>query len=190
MDNYQYLIREFPDFPQKGILFYDINPLLSNWKALNATSFSLAEKIVDIMPFATKTLSIEARGFIIGGILSTILETGFVPIRKKGKLPTYDSLRSIEYQLEYGTDSLSMDISLINYHDKIIVFDDVLATGGTAEATYKLLENEMKNGNLAPLNKNNICFAFLLEIEKLKGRTYLSQQTGISENNIISLIMK
>ena len=103
---------------------------------------------------------------------------------QKRKTTHHDSLRSIEYQLEYGTDSLSMDISLINYHDKIIVFDDVLATGGTAEATYKLLENEMKNGNLAPLNKNNICFAFLLEIEKLKGRTYLSQQTGISETTL------
>ncbi len=186
MENYHYLIREFIDFPQKGILFYDINPLLSNWKALNATSFTLAENISAIMPFATKVLSIEARGFIIGGILANILEAGFVPIRKKGKLPPYDSLVYSQYQLEYGSDTLSADLSLINYHDKIIIFDDVLATGGTAEATYKLLENE----KLAPLNQHNICFAFLLEIEKLEGRKYLSQQTGISDSNIISLIKK
>lgn len=190
MDNFQHLIRELPDFPQKGILFYDINPLLSNWKSLNAISFSLAEKIAAIVPYATKVLSIEARGFIIGGILSNVLEAGFVPIRKKGKLPPYDTLRNIEYQLEYGTDSLSIDVSLINYHDNIVIFDDVLATGGTAEATYKLLKNEINNGKLAAFNKHNICFAFLLEIEKLKGRAYLSRQTGIPENNIISLIVK
>ena len=188
MEEFKNLIRQLPDFPQKGILFQDINPLLSNWKTLHAASAELSNRISEVMPYATKLLAIEARGFIMGGVLATMLETGFVPVRKKGKLPSYDSLRTIEYQLEYGTDSLSMDISLINYHDKIVIFDDVLATGGTAEATYKLLQNEIAKGILAPMEKHNICFAFTLDIEALKGKQYLSKQTGIPQDQIISLI--
>lgn len=186
--DYDSLIRKLPDFPQKGVVFQDINPLLVNWKALQSASNDLAMDIDIIMPYSTKLIAIEARGFIMGGIVATLLNAGFIPIRKKGKLPNYDSLRSIEYQLEYGTDELVIDMSLLNYHDKIVVFDDVLATGGTAEAAYKLLEKEAEKGSFAPLNPENICFAFLLEIDSLKGREYLSEQTKIPSENIISLI--
>jgi adenine phosphoribosyltransferase len=88
------------------------------------------------MPFVSKVLAVEARGFIMGGILANLLEAGFVPVRKKGKLPVYTHTH-YRYQLEYGTDSLCLDMSLVNYNDKIVIFDDVLATGGTAEATFK-----------------------------------------------------
>lgn len=188
MEDYKNLIRQLQDFPKKGILFQDINPLLANWKSLHSASTELATQLSEIMPFVSKVLAIEARGFILGGILASMLEAGFVPIRKKGKLPTYDSLRSIEYQLEYGTDTLCMDMSLLNYNDKIVIFDDVLATGGTAEAAFKILEQESTCAQLAPLNKHNVCFAFMLEIDFLKGREYLSKQTGIPDENIISLI--
>ena len=188
MDDFSSLIRTLPDFPRKGILFQDINPLLANAKALQSASVDLAEQIADVMPYATQLLAIEARGFILGGVLASLLQTGFVPIRKKGKLPAYVSIRTMDYQLEYGTDSLCVDMSLLHYHDKIIIFDDVLATGGTAEATYKLLQCEADMGNFAPLNQHNICFAFLLEIDFLKGREYLTQQTGIPDASIVSLI--
>ncbi|MDD3281629.1 MAG: adenine phosphoribosyltransferase [Bacteroidales bacterium] len=188
MEEYKKLIRQLQDFPKKGILFQDINPLLANWKTLHAASADLATQVSEVIPFVSKVLAIEARGFILGGVLASMLEAGMVPVRKKGKLPTYDSLRTVDYQLEYGTDSLSVDVSLLNYHDRILIFDDVLATGGTAEATFKLLEQESKNDQFAPLSQHNVCFAFMLEIEALKGRKYLSKQTGIPEENIISLI--
>jgi adenine phosphoribosyltransferase len=188
MENYKSLIRQLPDFPRKGILFQDINPLLANWKALQTAGDDLVMEINERMPDVTKLLAIESRGFIMGGILATLLQTGFVPIRKKGKLPSYNSIRTIDYQLEYGTDSLCIDFSLVNYHDKIVIFDDVLATGGTAEATFKLLQQEADKGNFAACNQRNICFAFMLEIDFLKGREYLTKQTGIPDEKIISLV--
>ena len=188
MEEFKNLIRQLPDFPKKGILFQDINPLLSNWKALQSASTEMSNQILEVMPFVSKVLAIEARGFIMGGILAHLLEAGFVPVRKKGKLPTYDSLRTIDYQLEYGTDSLCLDMSLVNYNDKIVIFDDVLATGGTAEAVFNLLLQEIKQGKLAPIEKNNICFAFMLDIEILKGKQHLHKQTGIPQENIISLM--
>ncbi|OQA84948.1 MAG: Adenine phosphoribosyltransferase [Bacteroidetes bacterium ADurb.Bin234] len=188
MEEYKNLIRQLQDFPKKGILFQDINPLLSNWKALQSASTELSDRVSDIMPFVSKVLAVEARGFIMGGILATLMEAGFVPIRKKGKLPAYETLRTIDYQLEYGTDSLCLDMSLVNYNDKIVIFDDVLATGGTAEAVYNLLLQEMKQGKLAPIEKNNICFAFMLDIEFLKGKQYLLEHTGLPKENIISLM--
>lgn len=188
METYKNLIRQLQDFPKKGILFQDINPLLSNWKALQGASNELTDRILDVMPFVSKVLAIEARGFIMGGILATLMEAGFVPVRKKGKLPPYETLRTIDYQLEYGTDSLCLDMSLVNYNDKIVIFDDVLATGGTAEAVFNLLMQEIKHGKLAPIEKNNICFAFMLDIEFLKGKQYLHEHTGLPTENIISLM--
>ncbi|MDR1182336.1 MAG: adenine phosphoribosyltransferase [Bacteroidales bacterium] len=188
MNNYKNLIRQYNNFPKQGVLFHDINPLLANWKALREASNDLAVKIQEIMPFATKVLCVEARGFILGGILSSLLNAGCVPVRKKGKLPPYKSTESIDYKLEYGVNSISLDFSLLEYHDKIVIFDDVLATGGTAEAVYLMLLNESEKGNIAPFDKENICFAFLLEIEHLKGREKLYDSTSIAEKNIISLI--
>ena len=186
--NYKNLIRQFSDFPKEGVLFQDINPLLSNWKALQAASEDIAEAIQNMMLFPTKILCIEARGFLLGGIVATLLNAGCVPIRKKGKLPPYNSLIDIDYDLEYGQNSISMDASLIEYNDKIVIFDDVLATGGTAEAVYRMLEQEVEKGNLAPFEKENVCFAFLLEIDGLEGKKKLYKNTQIPKENIFSLI--
>ena len=188
MNNYKNLIRQYADFPKQGVVFQDINPLLSNWKALQESCEDLAIEIQEVMPFVTKVLCIEARGFLIGGIVAALLDAGCVPVRKKGKLPPYESVKSIDYQLEYGVNSIALDMSLIEYNDKIVILDDVLATGGTAEAAYLLLKQEVEKGNFAPFETENVCFAFLLEIESLKGKEKLSQSTQIPEENIISLI--
>jgi len=188
MNNYKELIRQYADFPKRGVVFQDINPLLSNWKALQESCEDLAVEVQEIMPFSTKILCIEARGFIIGGILATLLDAGCVPVRKKGKLPPYKSVKTIDYDLEYGTNSLALDTSLLEYNDKMVILDDVLATGGTAEAVYLLLKKEVEKGNLAPFETKNLCFAFLLEIDFLNGRERLHQSTHIPKGNIVSLI--
>jgi adenine phosphoribosyltransferase len=188
MNHYKNLIRQYANFPKQGVIFQDINPLLANWKALQKSCEDLAIKIQEIMPFTTKILCIEARGFIIGGILATLLNAGCVPVRKKGKLPPYESIKNIDYELEYGINSIEIDMSLLEYNDKIVILDDVLATGGTAEAAYLLLKKEIEKGNITPFEKENVCFAFLLEIEFLKGKEKLYQSTQIPKENIISLI--
>jgi adenine phosphoribosyltransferase len=188
MNNYKNLIRQYNNFPKEGILFHDINPLLSNWKALQNASNDLSTEIQRVMPFVTKVLCVEARGFILGGILASLLNAGCVPVRKKGKLPPYESTANIDYALEYGTNSISIDFSLLEYHDKIVIVDDVLATGGTAEAVYLMLAKEVEKGNMDPFEKENVCFAFLLEIDNLAGKERLCNATQIPEENIISLI--
>jgi adenine phosphoribosyltransferase len=188
MNNYKNLIRQYADFPKQGVVFQDINPLLSNWKALQESCEDLAIEIQEVMPFVTKVLCIEARGFIFGGVLATLLDAGCVPVRKKGKLPPYQSVERVDYALEYGANSIELDTSLLEYNDKIVILDDVLATSGTAEAAYLLLKREVEKGNLASFEKENVCFAFLLEIEALKGKERLHQSTQIPMENIISLI--
>ncbi len=188
MNHYKNLIRQYQGFPKEGVLFQDINPLLSNYKALQDASQDIADAIYEMMPFPTKMLCVEARGFLMGGILATLLNAGCVPVRKKGKLPPYPSIRNIDYELEYDTNSINLDMSLIEYNDRIVIFDDVLATGGTAEAVYRILEQEIEKGNLAPFEKNNVCFAFLLEIESLEGMKKLHKNTRIPKENMFSLI--
>jgi adenine phosphoribosyltransferase len=188
MKKYKSLIRQYPDFPKQDIIFHDINPILSNWKALQDVSNKLSMSILERMPLITKILCVEARGFILGGILAYLLDAGCVPVRKKGKLPPYKSTKNIDYSLEYGTNSICMDFSLLEYNDRIFIFDDVLATGGTAEAVYLMLKEEVEKGNIAPLGKENIGFAFLVEIDALAGKERLCNSTQIPEENIISLI--
>jgi adenine phosphoribosyltransferase len=188
MNMYKNLIRQYANFPKQGVLFQDINPLLSNWKALQDVCEDLAIEMQQVMPFVTKVLCVEARGFIIGGILSYLLNAGCVPVRKKGKLPPYQSIKEIDYELEYGVNSIALDTSLLEYNDKIVILDDVLATGGTAESVYLLLKKEVERGNFAPFEKENVCFAFLLEIEALNGKERLERNTEIPIENIISLI--
>jgi len=188
MNNYKNLIRQYADFPKQGVVFQDINPLLSNWKALQESCEDLAVEIQEVMPYVTKILCVEARGFLIGGVVATLLDAGCVPVRKKGKLPPYESVKNIDYELEYGVNSIELDTSLIEYNDRIVILDDVLATGGTAEAAYLLLKQEVEKGNFAPFEKENVCFAFLLEIEALEGKEKLCQSTQIPKENIISLI--
>ena len=188
MNNYEDLLRQYVDFPQKGVVFQDINPLLSNWKALQSCADDLEEACREMMPMSTKLLAAEARGFILGAILADRLNCGFVPIRQKNKLPPYNSIVEIDYNLEYGSNTIAIDASLLEYNDKIIIFDDVLATGGTAKGIADLLKKEIAAGRLADFSKNNICFAFMLEIEALKGKKFLSESLGINKDNIFSLI--
>ncbi len=162
-------IRDIVDFPKKGIIFKDITPLLKNPKTLNLTVELFCEhfknKKID------KVVSMEARGFIFGSIVAYKLGCGFIPVRKKGKLP-YKTV-SIEYKLEYGKDILEIHKDAIEKDDNVLIVDDVLATGGTAEAVAKLVE---KCGGKV------VCLGFLIEL------TYLNPKQKLKSYNIVSLI--
>ncbi|MDR1792537.1 MAG: adenine phosphoribosyltransferase [Bacteroidales bacterium] len=186
MQNLKSYLRQLANFPQQGVVFEDINPLLSNADTFKKVIDTLSQQIAKMLPSVSKIVAIEARGFVVGGAIARKLEVGFVPVRKKGKLPPFESVRKIEYSLEYGSNILEMDFSLLNFEDNIVIFDDVLATGGTAEAVFKLLLEAKKEGFLQP--NASINYAFLLEIEPLKGRQYLLKNTYIPDNQIFSLI--
>ena len=129
-------IRDVPDFPKQGINFKDITPLLSDCHLLRSATHHLAE------PFAgdniTHVAAVESRGFILGSIVALALEAAFVPVRKPGKLP-YRTQR-MDYALEYGTDALEIHTDACGAGDRVLVVDDVLATGGTANAACSLIE--------------------------------------------------
>ncbi len=135
MDLTQY-IRDIPDFPKEGIIFKDITPLLKNVDALNHAVKLIHQHYVDAG--ITCVAGIESRGFIFGCPVAQEFGVGFVPIRKPGKLP-YDVHRE-EYDLEYGTDCVEMHIDAVGPGDKVLIVDDLLATGGTAAASRKLIE--------------------------------------------------
>jgi adenine phosphoribosyltransferase len=128
-------IRDVPDFPKPGIMFKDITPLLRSPKALQETVERLAE------PFrserVTSVAAIESRGFIFGSCVARLLDAGFIPIRKPGKLPW--TKRRNEYVLEYGTDALEIHDDALTPADRVVIIDDVLATGGTAAAASALV---------------------------------------------------
>lgn len=128
-------IRDIPDYPKKGILFFDITPILMSPKALNYAVDCLAEKFQD--SGATKIIAAEARGFLFGTPLACKMDIGFVPVRKPGKLPYKN--RSVTYDLEYGTDTLCIHDDAIDKGDKILIIDDLLATGGTAAGMVQLV---------------------------------------------------
>jgi adenine phosphoribosyltransferase len=159
-DELKKLIREVPDFPKKGILFYDITTLLKD-KAGYATLIDLlAEryigKDVDLI------LGMEARGFIFGPALAYRLNAGFVPVRKPGKLPA--ATTRVEYDLEYGSNVLEVHDDAIRKGQRVLIVDDLLATGGTAEATAKLAKK---------LGAEIAGLAFVIELDFLKGRDKL-----------------
>jgi len=128
-------IRTIPDYPKEGIMFRDITSLLQNATGLKLAINQLTERYKNFQ--IDKVVGIEARGFIIGTPLAINLGVGFVPIRKKGKLP-YTTI-SEEYELEYGTDQIEIHTDAINKGEKILLVDDLIATGGTAEAAIKLI---------------------------------------------------
>ena len=150
-------IRDIPDFPKEGVIFKDITPLLKNPAALKYAIDAIANHYVEEM--VDLVLGAEARGFIIGGALAYRLNAGFIPARKPGKLP--HNVTSAEYALEYGMDSLEMHRDAINQGDKILVVDDVLATGGTASAKVELVKK---------LGGEVVGIAFLIELTFLNGR--------------------
>jgi len=154
------LIREVPDFPKKGILFYDITTLLKDKLGFATLIDALAEyylpKKVDII------LGMEARGFIFGPALAYRLNAGFVPVRKPGKLPAETA--RVEYDLEYGSNVLEIHKDAIQKGQRVIIVDDLLATGGTAEATTKLATS---------LGAEIAGLGFVVELDFLKGRDRL-----------------
>lgn len=158
----QKFIRDIPDFPKEGIVFKDITPLLADSKAFQFAIDMLCDKYVDSK--VDYILGAEARGFIIAAAMAYKLDAGFIPARKPGKLP-YNTTKEV-YELEYGTDALEVHEDVIKKNDKVLVVDDVLATGGTAAAKTALVE---KQGGkvLGP--------AFLIELTFLKGREKLTQ---------------
>jgi adenine phosphoribosyltransferase len=156
-------IRDVPDFPKPGILFKDITPLL-----LNPAVFRRAVELM-ALPFrsvgATRVVSIESRGFLLGAPVALALDAGLVPIRKPGKLPA--ARGRVEYALEYGTDALEMHQDAVGGGDRVLIVDDVLATGGTAEAAAKLVRAH---------SAAVVGFTFLIELDFLKGRQRLSDE--------------
>jgi len=161
--NLKKLIRDVPDFPKAGIIFKDITPLLINPKGFKSALNQMAKMNWGQSPIH-KIVSMESRGFIFGAALSLKLGCGFVPVRKKGKLP-YKTIRE-EYQLEYGTDILEIHEDAIVKDENVLIVDDVLATGGTAKAVCSLIEK--LGGKVAGLFFL-IELSFLNPQEKLKG---------------------
>ncbi|HSA62019.1 MAG TPA: adenine phosphoribosyltransferase [Nitrospiraceae bacterium] len=158
--NYQSLIREVPDFPKPGILFYDITTLLKNPVALRSLADELTGRYQGQR--VAKVVGIESRGFIFAGILAGRLGAGFVPVRKPGKLPA--DCYEVKYNLEYGSNSLAIHRDAIGMGERVLIVDDLLATGGTAEATVNLVRQ--LGGEIVGLD-------FLVELKGLNGREKL-----------------
>lgn len=154
-------VRDIPDFPKPGILFRDITPLLGNGEAFCHCVEKLAS--VGERHGVKKVVAIESRGFLFGSAVAQRLRVGVVPVRKKGKLPF--ATLSTSYALEYGQDTLEMHVDAISPGDAILLVDDVLATGGTAEAVVRLVE--MAGGRPTAA-------AFAIELGFLKGRSKLA----------------
>ena len=165
MNLYDY-IKEIPDYPKPGISFKDITPLMANGEAYKFATEEIKkiaiERNVDVI------VGPEARGFIIGCPVATSLEIGFVPVRKPGKLPR--KVLSVEYDLEYGIDTLTLHEGDILPGQKVLIVDDLLATGGTMAATIELVE---KSGGIVE------GLAFIIELEDLNGRSKIGEQYNI-----------
>ena len=150
------LIRDVPDYPKPGILFKDITPLLADAGAFVAATQAMAAPFSDAA--ITHVVAIESRGFILGAPVAQELRAGFVPVRKPGKLPY--SRRREEYALEYGTDALEVHSDAVGAEARVLIVDDVLATGGTAAATCRLVES---------LGATVVGYSFLLALSFLPG---------------------
>jgi adenine phosphoribosyltransferase len=156
-------IRDIPDFPKPGIVFKDITPLLLDPGAFRDAIALMAAPFRSAR--VTRVVSIESRGFLLGAPMALALEAGLVPIRKPGKLPA--ATGRVEYALEYGTDALEMHRDAMSESDRVLIVDDVLATGGTAEAAAKLVRAH---------GAHVVGFTFLIELDFLKGRARLENE--------------
>jgi adenine phosphoribosyltransferase len=160
MNSLKALIREVPDFPKPGILFYDITTLLKDRagfrQAVDAVAAPFRDAGIDMV------VAVESRGFILGAAVADRLATGFVPVRKVGKLPA--ATERVTYELEYGTDSLEMHRDAVAPGQRVLIVDDLLATGGTAKATVDLVR---RLGGVVH------AVAFLIELTFLNGRRQL-----------------
>jgi adenine phosphoribosyltransferase len=164
-------IRNIPDYPKPGVMFRDITTMLGNARSFRRAIDEL------VHPFAgqkvDKIAGIEARGFILGGAMAHQMSSGFVPIRKKGKLP-HDTVR-IAYSLEYGVDEMEMHRDALQPGEKVILVDDLIATGGTAEAATKLLQQ---------MGAEIVAACFVIDLPELGGRKKL-EALGV---NVLTLV--
>ena len=164
-------IRNIPDYPKPGVMFRDITTMLGNARSFRRAIDEL------VHPFAgqkvDKIAGIEARGFILGGAMAHQMSSGFVPIRKKGKLP-HDTVR-IAYSLEYGVDEMEMHRDAVQPGEKVILVDDLIATGGTAEAATKLLQQ---------MGAEIVAAVFVIDLPELGGRKKL-EALGV---NVLTLV--
>ncbi len=163
----QKLIRDVPDFPKKGIVFKDITPVLSNPAAFRQVVDALTERYRG--KGIEKVVAIESRGFLFGAPIAYHLAAGLVIVRKPGKLP-YKAVRET-YALEYGTDTLEMHVDGVLPGERVLVVDDLLATGGTAEAVGRLVERQ---------GARVLEYAFVIELGFLKGRERLGMDRVFS----------
>ena len=167
MDNLKAKIRHVPDFPKPGILFYDITTLLNDPQGFRDTIGALAT------PYQGRNIDqvvgIESRGFILGAAVANALGAGFVPIRKPGKLPS--KCHREDYALEYGTDGLEIHADAVKHGQRVLVVDDVLATGGTAKAAAGLVRR---------IGGDLVGMSFLIELNFLKGRDKLAGEDVFS----------
>lgn len=166
MDKLKKIVREIPDYPKPGILFYDITTLLKNGPAF--------KQVIDILSKRyrnkgiNKILGIDSRGFIFAPCVAYNLEAGFVPVRKKGKLPA--ETLSIDYDLEYGSNTIEIHKDSLEPGERVVIIDDLIATGGTAAATAKMVKE---------LGADLVEMAFMIELTFLKGRENLPADTEV-----------
>jgi adenine phosphoribosyltransferase len=151
------LIRDVPDFPREGVLFKDVTPLLADPRGFRIAIDRLAEPFVGQR--IDKVVGIESRGFFLGGPMALALAAGLVIVRKKGKLPW--KTREVSYDLEYGTDTVEMHVDAVAPGERVLIVDDLVATGGTCAATVKLVRDA---------GAEVVGCAFLVELEFLEGR--------------------
>jgi len=166
------IIRTIPDYPRPGIMFRDITTLLGNARAFRRAVDEL------VQPFAgmkiDKVAGIEARGFILGGAVAHQLSAGFVPLRKKGKLP--HQTRAVEYALEYGSDSMEMHLDAVAAGEKVMLVDDLIATGGTALAAVQLLH---------AAKAEIVAAAFVIDLPELGGADRL-RAAGVAVSTLVA----
>ena len=159
MESVKKIIRDIPDFPKKGIVFKDITPLLADASAFTKTINTLKERYSEKQ--VDRVVGVEARGFIFASALAYALETGTTMVRKPGKLP-YSTFQET-YSLEYGTDTIEIHQDALQPGERIVLIDDVLATGGTVAATLNLIRNNFENIEIVEV-------AFLIELDFLNAR--------------------
>ena len=164
-------IRSIPDYPKRGILFRDITTLIKDEKAFSETINQIVEKSKNIT--FDKIAAIESRGFVFASAVSYIMKKPFIMLRKKDKLPA--DVHSVDFELEYGTATIEVHKDSINKNDKVLIIDDLIATGGTAEAAAKLVE--ISGGKVA-------CFIFVINLFDLGGSDNLKKKDYMVENLI------
>jgi adenine phosphoribosyltransferase len=159
-------IRDIPDFPKKGIVFKDLTTLLKDAEAFKYVVDVMAEKYALMKPDIIA--GIEARGFMLAPAIAHRLNIGFIPIRKPGKLP--HKVEKVVYQLEYGTDALEIHLDAASLGQRVVLVDDLLATGGTAAAAYQLLKT---------IGAEVVGIGFVVELDFLKGREKLAKSIDV-----------